>query len=80
MMSASYPVGMRVVGLDSVEKELDNLWRDANTAVATAAGHAIARNSVLTLVVFTHRRADANQLLNALHALTGMHPFAVDLH
>lgn len=74
MMSASYPVGMRVVGLDSVEKELDNLWRDANTVVATTAGHAIARNSVLTLVVFTHRRADADQLLNALHALTGVHP------
>jgi glucose-6-phosphate dehydrogenase assembly protein OpcA len=74
MMSASYPVGMRLVGLDSVEKELDNLWRDANMAVASAAGHAIARNSVLTLVVFTHRRADANQLLNALHALTGVHP------
>ncbi len=74
VMGASYPVGMREVGLDGVEKELDNLWRDANAGIGSAGGHAIARNSVLTLVVFTHRRADANQLLNALHALTGLHP------
>jgi glucose-6-phosphate dehydrogenase assembly protein OpcA len=74
LLSASYPVGLHAVGLDAVEKELDNLWRDANTRVAVSAGHAIARNSVLTLVVFTQRREDAEQLLNALHALTGVHP------
>jgi glucose-6-phosphate dehydrogenase assembly protein OpcA len=78
MMEASgvhtLPAILRPVGLDAIEKELDNLWRDANLRVAATAGHAIARNSVLTLVVFTHSRADAEQLMNALHALTTLHP------
>ncbi len=68
------PVVLRPVGLDAIEQELDNLWRDANARIAATSGHAIARNSVLTLVVFTHRLADAEQLMDALHALTTLHP------
>src|SRR5262245_50486287 len=62
------------VGLDAGERELDNLWRDANARVAATATHAIARNSVLTLVIFTHRHIDAEQLLRAVHSLTTQHP------
>src|SRR5215470_13231464 len=65
---------LRPVQLDAVERELDNLWRDANARIAATAAHAIARNSVLTLVIFTQRRADAEQLLRAVHALTTQHP------
>ena len=65
---------LRPVGLDAVERELDNLWRDANARIAATAAHAIARNSVLTLAIFTHQRVDAEQLLQAVHALTTQHP------
>jgi glucose-6-phosphate dehydrogenase assembly protein OpcA len=65
---------LRPVQLDAVERELDNLWRDANARIAATAAHAIARNSVLTLVLFTQRRADAEQLLRAVHSLTTQHP------
>src|SRR5262249_58083772 len=65
---------LRPVGLDAVERELDNLWRDANARVAATAAHAIARNNVLTLVIFTHQHADAKPLLRAVHSLTTQHP------
>ena len=66
--------GMRPVALDAVESELDNLWRDANARVAATSGHAIARNSVLTLVAFTHGEDDARHLLRRIHALSTQHP------
>ena len=66
--------GMRPVALDAVESELDNMWRDANAHVAATGGHAIARNSVLTLVAFTHGEDDARHLLRRIHALSTQHP------
>ncbi len=66
--------GMRPVALDAVESELDNMWRDANARIAATGGHAIARNSVLTLVAFTHGEDDARHLLRRIHALSTQHP------
>lgn len=66
--------GMRPVALDAIESELDNMWRDANARVAATGGHAIARNSVLTLVAFTHGEDNARHLLRRIHALSTQHP------
>ncbi|WIG62081.1 MAG: hypothetical protein OJF49_004830 [Ktedonobacterales bacterium] len=66
--------GLRPVELDAVERELDHLWRDANLQIASTAGHAIARNSVLTLVTVTTTEAEAQQLQGLIHSLSAQHP------
>ncbi len=66
--------GLRPVGLDAVEHELDNAWRDMNARLSSSAGPAIARNSVHTLVAYAHSRTEADQLLRIIHTLTSQHP------
>src|SRR5579859_5218569 len=66
--------GMRPVNLEAVERELDSMWREANTRVAAAAGPAISRNSVMTLVVITQSPREARQVLGNVHTLSTLHP------
>lgn len=65
---------MRVVDLDTIERELDNMWRETNTNIAATGGHAYSRNSVLTLVAFVRGNAQARRLLTGIHRLTTQHP------
>ena len=65
---------MRQVKLDSIELELDRSWREANAYLASTAGHGVARNSVLTLVIITQGLAEAQLLLDAVHTLSAQHP------
>ena len=43
---------MRAVGAANVEQELTILWREAANSALTNGGAVVARNSVLTLVVY----------------------------
>jgi glucose-6-phosphate dehydrogenase assembly protein OpcA len=75
MSEAQIPFpAMRPVQLDSIERELDNLWRKANEQVALSGGVAYSRNSVLTLVAYTTSIAQANHVLTIAHQLTSQHP------
>ena len=65
---------LRPVPLDTVERELNNLWREANAQVAMTGGQAYSRNSVLTLVAVTSSLGRAEQMLGIVHALTASHP------
>lgn len=65
---------MRQVNLDVIEQELDGSWREANAYLASTAGHGVARNSVLTLVVVTQGLTEAQLLLDAVHTLSAQHP------
>src|SRR5215472_2059313 len=66
--------GMRPVALDAVERELDNMWREANASVASTTGHAYSRNSVMTLVAVAASRTKAERVLEVIHGLTNQHP------
>jgi glucose-6-phosphate dehydrogenase assembly protein OpcA len=66
--------GLRPVALESVEQELEKLWRETNAQIATGSGPAVARNSVMTLVAVTTTRDHAAQLLNIIHGLSAQHP------
>lgn len=66
--------GLRPVGLDAMEQELDSAWRNTNAALSSSSGHAIARNTVHTLVAYAHSRAEADQLLRIVHTLNSQHP------
>ncbi|HEX8731062.1 MAG TPA: glucose-6-phosphate dehydrogenase assembly protein OpcA [Ktedonobacterales bacterium] len=65
---------MRLVEPDAIERELDNLWRENNAAALAAGGHADARSSVLTLVVYASGEPAAAQSLQAIQTLTTQHP------
>jgi len=65
---------MRAVQLDTVERELDNIWRETNTQMAIMGGHGFSRNSVLTLVVYTQSLERARRVIAAVHSLTTQHP------
>lgn len=65
---------MRLVEPDAIERELDNLWRENNAAALAAGGHADARSSVLTLVVYASSETAAEQSLQAIETLTTQHP------
>lgn len=65
---------MRPVKLEAVERELDNMWREANTQIALTGGHAFSRNSVLTLVVYTQSLERAQRVIAAVHDLAAQHP------
>lgn len=66
--------GMRPVALDTIEQQLDDLWRETNAGVAAGTSAAAARNAVLTLVAVTHDPSEARQVLDIIHALSGAHP------
>lgn len=74
--SATQPqfTGMRPVELDTIEQQLDDLWRETNAGVAAGASAAVARNAVLTLVAMTHDPAEARQVLDIIHGLSVVHP------
>lgn len=75
MIDSQTPIAsMRQVQLDAIEQELDGSWREANAYLASTAGHGIARNSVLTLVVVTQGLTEAQLLLDAIHTLSSQHP------
>lgn len=64
---------MRQVHLDSVERELDRMWREHNASVAGPGSHGITRNSILTLVVYTQTLEQATRALRIAHALSTQH-------
>lgn len=66
--------GMHPVTLDTIEQQLDDLWRETNAGVAAGTSMAVARNAVLTLVAVTHNPDEARQVLDIIHALSGTHP------
>lgn len=71
---AQFTDSMRRVEPDAIESELDTLWRENNAAALAAGGHADARSSVLTLVVYASSAAAAEQSLQAIETLTTQHP------
>src|SRR5215469_3703611 len=75
MTTVSDPfVSLRPIELGKIEPELDAMWRETNTHIAATGAHAVARNSVLTLVVYTTGRSSAAQLLDVIHTLSSQHP------
>ncbi len=66
--------GMRQVDVDNIELELDNMWRQTNASALASGSHPATRNSVLTLVAFTHGEQAAVATRNAVNAMVGMHP------
>ena len=65
---------MRPVKLETIETELDTMWRETNTQMAVTGGHAFSRNSVLTLVVCTQTLERARHVIAAVHDMTTQHP------
>lgn len=65
---------MHPVAIEGIEQQLDNLWRDINAGVSSASGHAVARNTVMTLVVVTHNPDEAREALDIVHQLNAEHP------
>jgi glucose-6-phosphate dehydrogenase assembly protein OpcA len=61
---------MRVVGVASVEHELTLLWREAASSSLAAGGAIVARNSVLTLVVFAGGEGSAPRILREVESVT----------
>lgn len=76
MSSATQPqfAGMRPVELDTIEQQLDDLWRQANAGVAAGASAPAARNAVLTLVAVAHNADEAREVLDIIHGLSVAHP------
>lgn len=66
-------IDMHPVAIEGIEQQLDNLWRDANAGVS-ASGHAVARNTVMSLVVVTHNPDEAREALDIVHRLNAEHP------
>ena len=75
-MSASQNLfsSLRLVELDAVEHELDNMWREANAKAGISGGQAYSRNSVLTLVAYTPSIERAGQFVGLVHSMTTTHP------
>jgi glucose-6-phosphate dehydrogenase assembly protein OpcA len=65
---------MHPVAIEGIEQQLDNLWREANAGVSAASGHAVARNTVMTLVVVTRNPDEAREALDIVHQLNAEHP------
>ena len=74
--SATQPqfAGMHPVELDTIEQQLDDLWRQTNAGVAAGTSAAVARNAVLTLVAVTHSPDEAREVLDIIHGLNVVHP------
>jgi glucose-6-phosphate dehydrogenase assembly protein OpcA len=65
---------MRQVPGDAIEQELDNDWRAANASALASNSHPGSRNSVLSLVVYTHSQDEATTVFNTVEQLAGVHP------
>jgi glucose-6-phosphate dehydrogenase assembly protein OpcA len=75
MTTVSDPfASLRQIDLRKIEPELDAMWRETNAHIAATGAPAVARNSVLTLVVYTTGRSSAAQLLEVIHTLSSQHP------
>src|SRR5215467_9540986 len=75
MTTVSDPfASLRQIELGNIEPELEAMWRETNAHIAATGAHAVARNSVLTLVVYTTGRSSAAQLLEVIHTLSSQHP------
>lgn len=74
--SATQPefAGMHPVELETIEQQLDDLWRETNAGVATGASAPAARKAVLTLIAVAHGRDEALQVLDIIHGLSVAHP------
>lgn len=74
--SATQPqfAGMRPVELDTIEQQLDDLWRQTNAGVAAGASAPAARNAVLTLIAVAHTPDEAREALDIIHGLSVAHP------
>ncbi|HEX6122670.1 MAG TPA: glucose-6-phosphate dehydrogenase assembly protein OpcA, partial [Ktedonobacterales bacterium] len=65
---------MRRVPGDAIERELENEWRAANASALASNSHPGARNSVLSLVVYTRSQEEATSAFNTVEQLVGIHP------
>jgi glucose-6-phosphate dehydrogenase assembly protein OpcA len=61
---------MRPVGASNVENELTLLWREAASGALAAGGAIVARNSVLTLVVFAGGDESAPRIVREVESVT----------
>jgi len=62
------------VPIGQIESELARLWRESDAATLAAGGQILARNSVMTLVVFARGQEQARYVARAIEGLTGQHP------
>ncbi len=62
------------VPLGQIESVLARMWRDADAVTLAAGGQILARNSVMTLVVYAHGAKQARYAARAIEGLTGQHP------
>ncbi|HEY7976438.1 MAG TPA: glucose-6-phosphate dehydrogenase assembly protein OpcA, partial [Ktedonobacterales bacterium] len=58
---------MRKVEPEAIETELDTSWREANASALASGGHAGARNTVMTLVIYANNRSEARRALAVLN-------------
>jgi glucose-6-phosphate dehydrogenase assembly protein OpcA len=61
---------MRAVGAANVEQELTILWREAASSALISSGAVVARNSVLTLVVYAGGEDSAPRIQREVDAVT----------
>lgn len=57
---------MRKVEPEAIETELDTSWRATNASALASGGHAGARNTVMTLVIYANNRSEARRALATL--------------
>ncbi len=58
---------MRKVEPEAIEQELDNSWRAANASALASGGHPVARNTVMTLVIYANNSSEARRALTVLN-------------
>lgn len=61
---------MRAVGAANVEQELTILWREAASSALLSGGAVVARNSVLTLVVYAGGEGSAPRIMREVESVT----------
>src|SRR4051794_21981399 len=61
---------MRAVGAANVEQELTILWREAASSALLSGGAGVARNSVLTLVVYAGGEGSAPRIMREVESVT----------
>lgn len=61
---------MRPVAVDEIEQELTLIWREAANSSLASGGGVVARNSVLSLVVFAGSEGGARAIINEIEYIT----------